>query len=376
MGVVMVEDLDELLRLVEGAYLCALQPSHLPRFLEALNAYVGAEGAHIVLATRHGWEVRAVSEGAVGLEAGFQRKWGIQPASVLDIRQMTARRVFSFSDFPTLFEQHLESPVTSAGDWSSGLAGVVGAEDGSALLVIVFQVNEGATGVDTLRARLERVLPHLTRAFTFMRNAEEHVLPLTGVAALLRRFPVACLLTDAVGRCIDQNDAFDKILPEVQMEITSGRVRFDDPYLQSSWQSALFETAETAVHHSILASAPQGKQWKAHLVPIHCLAGDPELQSTHLILVVFEEQGASRAPLPESFASVGKLTPAEIEVLSGLLQGYTAKVIAKARGASVNTVRSQIMAILGKTGHRSQKELIAAFGASSFDASSLGPQDD
>ena len=63
--------------------------------------------------------------------------------------------------------------------------------------------------------------------------------------------------------------------------------------------------------------------------------------------------------------------PAEVDVLSGLLQGYTAKVIAKSRGASVNTVRSQIMAILGKTGHRSQKELIAAFGASSFDPSAF-----
>ena len=58
-------------------------------------------------------------------------------------------------------------------------------------------------------------------------------------------------------------------------------------------------------------------------------------------------------------------------MLSGPLQGYTGKVIAKSRGASVNTVRSQIMSILSKTGHRSQKELIAAFGASTFDPSTM-----
>jgi DNA-binding NarL/FixJ family response regulator len=58
-------------------------------------------------------------------------------------------------------------------------------------------------------------------------------------------------------------------------------------------------------------------------------AGVPELRSTHLILVVFEEQGTSCHPLPDSFAPVGKLTPAQVEVLSGLLQGHAAKVIAR-----------------------------------------------
>jgi DNA-binding CsgD family transcriptional regulator len=43
-----------------------------------------------------------------------------------------------------------------------------------------------------------------------------------------------------------------------------------------------------------------------------------------------------------------------------------AKTIASRRSASVHTVRSQIMAILDKTGYNSQRELIASFGASSL----------
>jgi hypothetical protein len=42
----------------------------------------------------------------------------------------------------------------------------------------------------------------------------------------------------------------------------------------------------------------------------------------------------------------------------------------------VNTVRSQIMSILTKTGHHSQKELIASFSASTFDPSSILQQSD
>ena len=69
-----------------------------------------------------------------------------------------------------------------------------------------------------------------------------------------------------------------------------------------------------------------------------------------------------------SLPSSRPLTKAELEVLGGLLLGRTAKVIARDRGASVNTVRSQITSILGKTEHRTQKELIAAFSTTGFDS--------
>jgi DNA-binding CsgD family transcriptional regulator len=78
-------------------------------------------------------------------------------------------------------------------------------------------------------------------------------------------------------------------------------------------------------------------------------------------------QGA--ATQTRTLPSSRPLTKAELEVLASLLLGQTAKVIARGRGASVNTVRSQITSILGKTGHHTQKELIASFSASAFDAS-------
>jgi DNA-binding CsgD family transcriptional regulator len=53
------------------------------------------------------------------------------------------------------------------------------------------------------------------------------------------------------------------------------------------------------------------------------------------------------------------LTPAELEVMSDLMQGHSAKAIASQRDKSVNTVRCQITSILNKTGNRSQRELIA-----------------
>lgn len=75
----------------------------------------------------------------------------------------------------------------------------------------------------------------------------------------------------------------------------------------------------------------------------------------------FERLAEGPAAQPTIVPSCAPLTKAELEVLASLLRGQTAKVIARTRGASLNTVRSQITAILGKTGRHTQKELIAAF---------------
>jgi DNA-binding CsgD family transcriptional regulator len=81
---------------------------------------------------------------------------------------------------------------------------------------------------------------------------------------------------------------------------------------------------------------------------------------------VFEAKLPDLQAIADQAIVTARLTHAELQVLAGLLKGLPAKAIAGKRNASVNTVRSQIMAILEKTGFRSQKELIASFGNSSF----------
>jgi DNA-binding NarL/FixJ family response regulator len=55
-----------------------------------------------------------------------------------------------------------------------------------------------------------------------------------------------------------------------------------------------------------------------------------------------------------------RLTEAEEAVKALVMQGLSAKDIARKRGSSFNTVRSQIQTVLEKSGKRSQRELIAA----------------
>lgn len=188
---------------------------------------------------------------------------------------------------------------------------------------------------------------------------------------LLQLLPLPSLITDGAGRALERNEAFGHFMESIGLRTATGRLRFDDPYLQDAWQVALSEVDVTAVRQSLVVASEDGRQWHMHLVPLHCGLDVADPVERALILAVVEQQGAPMEMLLDAAAAetARPLTPAEHEVLTALLQGHTAKVIANARGASVNTVRSQIMAILGKTGHHNQKALMAAFAPSGFRSS-------
>ena len=67
---------------------------------------------------------------------------------------------------------------------------------------------------------------------------------------------------------------------------------------------------------------------------------------------------AGRAPSPDPLATLYGLTPAETRVARSVGDGLTIGEIAQETGASVETLRSQLKSIFGKTGVRRQAELV------------------
>ena len=361
-----------MIQVVEAAYASAFVPGHLQRFLALLDGHLGVRGSYLLVVGARGGEVRAAGDGAASVAGQHARLSGALFAPAEHVSALPSGVLLAMRGSPVFFEPLLGG--ADGADWGQGLAAVLAAGAETTSVLVVPRPLEAGRNLEGIKACLQALLPYLHRAFVLTRGMDGSLLPLPAVGQLLKNFPMPCVVTDSVGRCLETNEGFQRVLPLLSMQLVSGRVRFEDEYLQTSWQSALFETWETAVRRTIVAGAARGRQWRVHLLPIRCLALEHGITARPLIVALFEEQAPQQKALSESFSSVNKLTPAEIDVLSGLLQGYTAKVIAKSRGASVNTVRSQIMAILGKTGHRSQKELIAAFGASSFDPSTFDSQ--
>ena len=226
------------------------------------------------------------------------------------------------------------------------------------------------SGFDAAKAaQMGLLLPHFDQAS--MISSRLHDAPPADAAAveMLKVLPFPCLFTDQLGRCVDRNAAFDDVQPALSVRLVVGRIRFAAAELQTTWEGALSETYMTAAGQTISATGANGKHWRIHLVPLHTVMHDGA-SGNRLIMAVFDDRPMEAQLPPEVAQSTSRLTRAESEVLTGLLQGLPAKAIASQRNASVNTVRVQIMAILDKTGHSSQRELMAAFSSSAFANSS------
>ena len=267
------------------------------------------------------------------------------------------------------FDADVRHPVLahtlSAGGARHGLCACVRPADHGADVLVVLRTDQPFTEEE--RSWIE-VLTTQIHAALDLRDQLASTLPTAASVALLTKLlPIPCLLTDDAGRCIERNEAFEQVLPTLAGSLRAGRVVFQDSFLQDSWTQALQEGRATAIAQSLLATTRNGTRWKMHLVPFACVGSLAERTPRHLTLALFERFAASPTQTL-TVPSSRPLTKAELEVLASLLLGQTAKVIARTRGASVNTVRSQITAILAKTGQHTQKELIASFSASAFES--------
>jgi DNA-binding CsgD family transcriptional regulator len=100
-----------------------------------------------------------------------------------------------------------------------------------------------------------------------------------------------------------------------------------------------------------------GSAMIAHVVPIRGSARD--IFSRCAAMLMLTPVTRPEAPPVELIRSLFDLTPAEARVARGLAAGQTVQDIATDSGTSTNTVRSQVTAILNKTGYSRQADVVA-----------------
>jgi DNA-binding CsgD family transcriptional regulator len=371
---------DELLDLVGSIYASALEPVDMTQALRAVSTTVQGTFAQMLTVHRKSGRVLTslISDGSPALVKAhweYLSEWAAFDPRAAWLASLSSGAVArchdhfddAFVGASSFYQDHL---IARGFRWA--LVGVleVGAETSTAVMGVrsVHAPPFEAWAADSLR----QLLPHVRQACLIRARLDQHTAAGASAVEMMRALPVPCLFTDQAGRCIERNRAFDEALEALPMRLALGRVRFADTDMQSAWEAALSDTHATAVEHTFTAGPPGGRQWQVHLIPLHWrLLGGDSLDNK-MILAVLQAKAAQAQPAVDSLTSAARLTQAELEVATGLLHGLSAKVIARERGASVNTVRSQIMAILDKTGFKSQRELIAAVGTSTLGAGAFG----
>jgi len=365
---------EELLQLAVQIHQCSIEERRLPEALHRLGALLHASVVQLLTLDAATGAVLDAQVGEPAFDAtnkDYLNEWArfdprLREAALLGRFEVSACHEH-FDDAFVAQDHFFQGFLNPHGlRWS--LVGRFEPMPGISMVLLAMRDAKHGRFEPVAAQTLKQLLPHFQQAMATGRLLERYAGALESAAEALRLMPTPCLLTDHVGRCMEGNDAFSRALDALSVRIVTGRVRFNDPALQSRWETALFETHATALPKAARLSIAGGREWNLRLLPWYVPPEAGDRGVTRLILAIFDDRAPSHPiePPAGSMAAVARLTRAEAEVLAGLLKGLPAKTIAARRNASVNTVRSQIMAILEKTGYSSQKELMASFGTSAL----------
>jgi DNA-binding CsgD family transcriptional regulator len=170
-------------------------------------------------------------------------------------------------------------------------------------------------------------------------------------------FPAAVL--GSRGRPLAANRLFEQLMRGVTCD-RGERLVFADRSADTLFAAALLELG-TASRAGAARSVPMracGDRPPMILRLITLCAGGQDIFGASIILVVTRIT-APAAPAAELLQGLFDLTPAEARVAREIGEGRTVDTIATMFGLSRETVRSQLKAVLGKTGLGRQADLAA-----------------
>jgi len=205
--------------------------------------------------------------------------------------------------------------------------------------------------------RLDNLRPHLARAALLSGRAGiERVRSMTSTLEMLG-IPGAVVRQG--GKLLAVNAGFERLMPTVIQD------RRDRLHLVDSRADGLlacaFENLTVGDPLRFVGSIPISHSAShlpmiVHLLPVRGAAHDLFLQATAVVIVTPIDR--SSVPAAEVLQGLFDLTPAEARIAQGIGRATDVETLAKSLGVKPQTVRTQIKAVLAKTGARRQAELI------------------
>lgn len=203
--------------------------------------------------------------------------------------------------------------------------------------------------------QLDSYRPHLARAAllshrTGLRSAADQ-------AAAMQLIGLPCAVWGPSGRLLAANGLFEALAPRVLFP-AFGRLAFADPEANRLVEAAMASIGSDA--HPGVRSIPVHATADApalviHLLPVRRAGGDIFVRAHGVVIVT--PVTAPQAPLTQVLMGLFDLTPAEARIAHGIASGLDVRHLAAALTLSRETVRSQLKAVLAKTGTRRQAEL-------------------
>ncbi len=204
---------------------------------------------------------------------------------------------------------------------------------------------------------LDGLRPHLARAsLTANRLGFERA---RAKADALQAIGLPGAILRERGKLLAANGLFEALMPSLFQD-RAERLTLTDVTADGLFSAALgssFVGNSRGVKSLAIAAAMGRVPMVVHVVPVRGSARDIFTQATFMLIVTPVDRGA--VPSAEVLQGLFDLTPAEAQVARGVAQAGSVDALAARIGVTRETVRTQLKAVLSKTGLSRQQELVS-----------------
>jgi DNA-binding CsgD family transcriptional regulator len=234
------------------------------------------------------------------------------------------------------------------------------------MVSVSFERLKGKGPFETITiAALDALRPHLGRSAVL--SARLGLERARGMAQALEVLGIPGAVLKPNGSVYVANDGFANLIPHV-VEDRRDRAHLTDHGADVLLGEAIAKLGARGAQLDVRSFPVTARQGTPpiifHLVPVRGVAQDVFSHGLALLIATPVDRGA--VPSAEVLQGLFDLTPAEARVARGIGEGRTIEAIALASGVSRETVRTQLGAVLAKTGLNRQAELVGLLSGKGF----------
>jgi DNA-binding CsgD family transcriptional regulator len=250
----------------------------------------------------------------------------------------------------------------------------VAAEPGIPNLVYLTEVGRGgveaaaiafrAPGADDFssdqRALLERLVPHLERAYQNLRKVLEISQQNTALAEVMNRLSAGILLLDEGAKIVFRNRTAQRMLERCDgFEVIDEALGAVDPDGDETLQRLIAEVVSPSAAFDAggTLSVRRPSLDSSYPVSVSRLLPGRALRDVVACVLVSDPDGGVE-PAVELVRNLHELTQAESELVEQLARGHSIEEASRARGVSINTTRSHLKSVFRKTATNRQADLV------------------
>lgn len=246
-----------------------------------------------------------------------------------------------------------------------GGAGLLVDEDRMAAIAIQRREELGPWTDEEL-ATLEKLTPHLQRAFRIHREFTRFGIQEYVMYSMLDQLVLGLMLLDRAGNVVYNNPAAEKILGiHPGIEKRQNKLEITDNISANKLHEAInlaaaFE-AYPSKRSSVMALRQDGSCYPLLILitPVSDLHQHYRLMEETACVAVFLSDTGNPLPISiDALEEVYGLTRSEAEVALSLANGMNLEDISKAKQRSTETIRTQLKAVLRKTKTKNQADLV------------------